>query len=176
MSNSDTSLIAQIGKTIGLWGDLKFHIHTDFPEQFSVGNSYKSSKGTLTIKSINPTRGTVLFTGFEDIDSAKKLTNTKIFADIDDTKSNCNLKDGQHFWFDIIGCKLFEEDEDLGEVVDIQRFGDTDYLYIETNEKIVLDGFSKTFLVPYIDRYVISANVELKIVYSKDTKDILEMS
>ena len=27
----DDALIAQIGRTIGLWGDLKFHLHTDFP-------------------------------------------------------------------------------------------------------------------------------------------------
>ena len=52
MSNDD-SLIAQIGRTIGLWGDLKFHLHTDFPEQFKVGNTYKSSRGDLTIADIN---------------------------------------------------------------------------------------------------------------------------
>jgi len=29
--------IAQLGKTHGLRGDLKLHLHTDFPEQFKVG-------------------------------------------------------------------------------------------------------------------------------------------
>jgi 16S rRNA processing protein RimM len=176
MSNSDTSLIAQIGRTVGLWGDLKFHIHTDFPEQFTIGSSYKSSRGTLTIKAINPTRGIILFTGYEDIDSAKKLTNTKIFANEAETQDKCNLKDGEHFWFDVIGCKLYEGSQDLGKVVDIQRLGDTDYLYIETDEDIVSDGFAKSFLVPYINRYVISADTKEQIVYTKDTKDILEMS
>ena len=176
MSNTDTALIAQIGKTIGLWGDLKLHIHTDFPEQFTIGSSYKTARGTLTIKSINFVRGIVLFTGFEDIDSAKKLTNTKIFANEDDTKNNCDLKDGQHFWFDVIGCSLYENDENLGEVVDIQRLGDTDYLYIKTDEQLVANEFAKSFLVPYINRYIISADTQAQKVYSKDAKDILEMS
>ena len=52
MSN-DSSLIAQIGRTVGLWGDLKFHLHTDFPEQFKIGTSYQSDRGTLTISDIN---------------------------------------------------------------------------------------------------------------------------
>lgn len=130
MSNDD-SLIAQIGRTIGLWGDLKFHLHTDFPEQFKVGNTYKSNRGDLTIADINFTRGIIRFTGYESIDSAKKLTNTKLFANEEQTKENCELSEGQHFWFDVIGCTVKQGDEILGEVTDIQRMADTDYLVIK---------------------------------------------
>ncbi|MEA2047085.1 MAG: ribosome maturation factor RimM [Campylobacterota bacterium] len=175
MSN-DASLIAQIGRTIGLWGDLKFHLHTDFPEQFKVGNTYKSSRGDLTIADINFTRGIVRFRGYESVDAAKKLTNTKLFADEAQTKATCDLNEGQHFWFDIIGCLLKEGDEILGEITDIQRMGDTDYLAIKTEESLAKEGLSKSFLLPYIDRYVIRADTEEKIVYSKDAKDILEAS
>lgn len=175
MSN-DTSLIAQIGRTIGLWGDLKFHIHTDFPEQFKVGTSYKTNRGELTIADINEKRGTIRFVGYESIDSAKKLTNTKIFADVAQTKENCDLEEGQHFWFDIIGCTVKQGDEVLGEVTDIQRMADTDYLVIKTDDTLVKDDLSKSFLLPYIDRYVLTADTEQKIVYTKDAKDILEAS
>ncbi len=175
MSN-DNSLIAQIGRTIGLWGDLKFHLHTDFPEQFKVGNTYKSNRGDLTIADINFKRGIIRFTGYESIDSAKKLTNTKLFADEKLTKENCNLSEGQHFWFDIIGCVVKQDDELLGVIEDIQRMGDTDYLIIETDKVLVEAGLSKNFLLPYIDRYVIKADTEEKIVYTQDAKDILEAS
>jgi len=175
MSN-DTSLIAQIGRTIGLWGDLKFHMHTDFPEQFKIGNTYKSNRGDLTIADINFTRGIVKFSGYESIDSAKKLTNVKIFADISQTRENCDLKEGQHFWFDIIGCTVKQGDEVLGEVTDIQRMADTDYLVIKTDDILVKLDFSKSFLLPYIDRYVLTVGLEEKVVYTKDAKDILEAS
>ena len=175
MSNDD-SLIAQIGRTIGLWGDLKFHLHTDFPEQFKVGNTYKSNRGDLTIADINFKRGIIRFTGYESIDSAKKLTNTKLFANEAQTKENCDLNEGQHFWFDIIGCVLKQDDEVLGVIEDILRMGDTDYLAIKTAENLVEAGLSKTFLLPYIEHYVIKADTEEKIVYTKDAKDILEAS
>ena len=174
--SDDASLIAQIGRTVGLWGDLKFHIHTDFPEQFKVGQTYKTNRGDLTIFDINENRGTIRFQGYESIDSAKKLTNVKIFADIAQTKENCDLDEGQHFWFDIIGCAVEDEGLVIGTIEDIQRMGDTDYLVIKTDESFVKEGLSKTFLLPYIDRYVVKADVESKLVYTKDAKDILESS
>ena len=174
--STEASLIAQVGRTIGLWGDLKFHLHTDFPEQFKVGNTYKSSRGDLTIADINFKRGIIKFRGYESIDSAKKLTNVKIFADIEQTRENCELKEGQHFWFDIIGCSVKQGDELLGKVTDIQRMADTDYLVIETEASLVKADFAKSFLLPYIDRYVLTVGLEEKVVYTKDAKDILEAS
>ena len=172
----DDSLIAQIGRTIGLWGDLKFHLHTDFPEQFKVGNTYKSNRGDLTIADINFKRGIIRFTGYESIDSAKKLTNTKIYANIEQTKENCDLKEGQHFWFDVIGCSVKQDDEVLGVIEDIQRMGDTDYLLLKTDDILAASELPKTFLIPYIDRYVLNVDTEEKVVYVKDAKDILEAS
>ena len=175
MSNDD-SLIAQIGRTIGLWGDLKFHIHTDFPEQFKVGKTYRSNRGDLTIADINFTRGIVKFRGYESIDSAKKLTNTKIYANMEQTKENCDLKKGQHFWFDVIGCSVKQDDEVLGVIEDIQRMGDTDYLIMKTDDALVKADLPKTFLIPYIDRYILNVEIEEKTVYAKDAKDILKAS
>ena len=172
----DNALIAQIGRTIGLWGDLKFHLHTDFPEQFKIGNTYKSNRGDLTIADINFTRGIIKFRGYESVDSAKKLTNTKIFANEAQTRENCELKEGQHFWFDIIGCTLMQEEMVLGIVTEIQRMGDTDYLVIDTDKALIGAGLSKNFLLPYIEHYVIDVDIKEKIVYTKDAKDILEAS
>ena len=174
--SKDDALIAQIGRTIGLWGDLKFHLHTDFPEQFKVGKTYKSDRGDLTIADINFTRGTIRFTGYESIDSAKKLTNTKLYANEEQTKENCELGEGQHFWFDVIGCVVKQDDEVLGMVDDIQRMADTDYLAVKTDTSLVEAGLSKQFLLPYIERYIIKVDTEEKIVYTKDAKDILEAS
>ncbi len=174
--STDASLIAQIGRTIGLWGDLKFYLHTDFPEQFKIGNTYKSSRGDLTIAAIDLKKGIIRFRGYESIDAAKKLTNVKIFADIEQTRENCALKEGEYFWFDIIGCSLRQEDELLGQVTQIQRMADTDYLMIETDVSLVQAGFSKSFLLPYINRYVLRVDLEEKVIYTKDAKDILEAS
>ncbi|MFT7880287.1 MAG: ribosome maturation factor RimM [Sulfurimonas sp.] len=168
--------IAQIGRTVGLWGDLKIHFHTDFPEQFQVGQTYHSDRGELTLTDINPKKGTVRFQGHEGLESAKKLTNAKIYATEAETKANCKLAEGEHFWFDIIGCKVMQGDELLGEVKDIQRMLDVDYLAIKTDKALVSEGLAKNFLLPYIPRYVVKADTDKQTIFTQDAKDILEAS
>ncbi len=168
--------IAQVGKTHGLQGDLKLHIHTDFPEQFKVGYSFETSSGKLEILSVNLDRGIVRFKGYEGVDYAKKLINTKIYASLEETKERCQLKEGEHFWFEIETCSVVEEGITLGKVLEMQRLAEVNYMFIETDAKLVEDGFSKTFLVPYIERYVLETNVEKQVVLTKDAKEILEAS
>ena len=174
--SKDKALIAQIGRTVGLWGDLKFHLHTDFPEQFTQGKTYASSRGDLTISEINEKRGTIRFVGYESIDSAKKLTNVKIFANEAETKAVCTLGKGQYFWFDMIGCEIHEASLVLGQIKEVQRMADTDYLLIQTDATLVKEGATKSFLIPYIERYVLEVDIEAQRVYTKDAKDILEAS
>ena len=168
--------IAQVGKTHGLHGDLKLHLHTDFPEQFQVGNSFDSSSGRLEISRINPNRGTIAFKGYDGVDYAKKLTNTKIYASLEETKQNCKLNEGEHFWFDLEGCKVFEDNKLLGVVKEVQRLCDVDYLSIQTDKSLVDAGFAKTFLIPKIDRYILSIDIDNKTINTTDAKEILEAS
>jgi len=173
---SNQFFIAQVGKTVGLWGDLKIHFHTDFPEQFEVGKHFDSSRGSLEIIAIDFNRSLVRFRGYEGVDIAKKLTNAKIYTSLEDTKANCKLDEGQHFWFDIMDSMLYDGEELLGKVVDIQRILDLDYLQVETSAKLIEAGLAKSFLVPYIERYIERVDSKLKSIYTHDTKDILEAS
>ena len=176
MNKPQRFFIAQVGKTHGLYGDLKLHIHTDFPEQFKAGYSFQTSSGLLEIKEVNLTRGIISFRGYEGIDFAKKLTNTKIYATLEETKERCELKDGEHFWFEIEGCVLSEDNVILGKISEMQRLADVNYMLIETDEALIKEGFSTTFLVPYIDRYLLKTDIETKTVFTKDAKEILEAS
>lgn len=176
MNRAKRFLIAQVGKTHGLYGDLKLHLHTDFPEQFKAGYTFQSSSGTLEIERIDLKRGIISFKGYSGIDYAKRLTNTKIYASLEETKERCKLKEDEHFWFEIEACSVMENDVLLGKISEMQRLADVDYLFIETDKKLVEEGFSKTFLVPYIDRYIIKKDIESKIIFTKDAKEILEAS
>jgi len=173
---NETFFIAQIGRTVGLWGDLKLHLHTDFPEQFKTGVTLKSDRGELMISDINFKRGTIRFQGYESIDSAKKLTNAKLYADLKQTQENCALNKGEYFYFDIEGCKVLQGDLLLGIVEEVQRLADTDYLVIQTDEVLVNEGLPKSFLLPYIDRYILRTDIEEKKIYTQDARDILEAS
>jgi len=168
--------IAQIGKTHGLYGDLKFHLHTDFPEQFQVGYTFQTSSGDLEIKEVNLKRGIISFRGYEGVDFAKKLTNTKIYATLKETKERCQLEEGEHFWFEIEGCSVVENETVLGKISEMQRLAEVNYMFIDTDEALIKEGYSSTFLVPYIERYLLKTNIEEKKVLVQDAKEILEAS
>jgi 16S rRNA processing protein RimM len=176
MNQPKRFFIAQLGKTHGLHGDLKLHIHTDFPEQFKAGYTFQSSSGLLEIHEVNLKRGIISFKGYSGVDYAKKLTNTKIYASLEETRERCALKENEHFWFELEGCEVVEDGLLLGRVAEMQRLADVDYMFIETSQDLVEKGFSKTFLIPNIELYVLKKDIESKTIFTKDAKEILEAS
>ncbi len=173
---SEKFFIAQIGRTVGLHGDLKLNLHTDFPEQFKTGVVFSTARGDLEIASYNDKRGLIRFVGYASMESAKQLTNVKLYSTLEQTKEQIELREGEHFWFDIIGSSVIENGEVLGRVEDIDRMLDTDYLSINTDSALVEAGMPKSFLLPYIPRYIESFDTEAKEIYVIDARDVLEAS
>lgn len=170
--------VAKLGKAVGLKGEMKIFIESDFPEQFKKGAIFTTNKNmTLEIASLNEKRGTVIFTTINNVDDAKKLTNSQLFTSYEQTKIDCELKENQFFWFDIEQCKIVENGKNLGKVIDIHRYPTSDYLEIKTDDDLVKDGFSNTFLIPYIfDTYILNVDIESKTITTKDALAILENS
>ena len=167
--------VAKLGKTVGLKGLLKLHIDSDFPEQFKVGASFTTNKKqTLIIESINLNNNTVKFEGLNSIEEARRYINSQLLTTLEDTKNNCNLSENQYFWFDLEECKIFENDELLGTVIDIHRYPSDDYFEIKTNTELLNDDFKvKTFLLPYNDNYILNVDIKSKTINSQNAKDIL---
>ena len=66
MSNQSDKLlhIATIGKAVGLHGDLKLHIKSDFPEQFVKGAKFFiSKKRTIELSIVDMERGLIRIKG-----------------------------------------------------------------------------------------------------------------
>jgi 16S rRNA processing protein RimM len=161
--------VCKVGKTVGLNGQLKLHIDSDFPEQFFKGATFLTNKNiNLTIETFNKKNNLVKFVGFDNIDTSKKLINQQLFSTIQDTKTNCTLDENQFFWFDLIGCKIIENDKILGEVIEIHRYPISDYFEIQTQ--------NKTFLLPYLPAYILNVDIEAKMILVNGAFDILEAS
>jgi len=179
LNQSKTPLlhIATIGKTVGIKGDLKFHIKCDFPEQFIEGSTFLiNKKDTITLSEVNLDRLLVKVNGMTTIEDAKKFTNVKLFTTYEDTRKNCHLEDGEYFWFDLEDCQIYEDGKLLGVVKDVERIAITNYLNIITDESLVKDGFSKNFLVPFVEPFKKSVDIDKKIITVSGAMDILEAS
>ena len=128
----------------------------------------------VTIQYYYPEREIIKFIEINSIDEAKLLTNSVIYATEEETRKNCHLREGEFFWFEIIGCKIIENGVFLGTVKDIYRYPSSDYLLIETNEKLLKKTKVSTFLIPYVDRYIKNVNIEEKEIFTQNGLLLLE--
>lgn len=176
--------IAKLGRSIGTSGLMKCIIFTDFPNIFQKGNIFfikpyhailENQMQPLTLKSFNLSRSTIAFEEINSLEEAKKITNFLLLSSIEDTKKYCHLQQNEFFWFDIIGCNIFEDTTPLGCVKDIQRIANTDYLIIQTHKELS-SLFAKEFLIPYLDHFIISVDIKNKKIHTKNTKNLLEAS
>ena len=168
--------VARLGRSVGLRGDMRFHLLTDFPEQFKPGTTFESDRGPLVIEYYNPKRGIIKFKGIDTPEEAKKYTNAYLYSDIESTKNSFQLQENEYFWFDILDSAIYENGEKLGIVKDIQRLPSSDYLLVETDEKLKKQNFAKSFLIPFIDRFIQDVDIDNKKISVTGAKEILEAS
>lgn len=170
--------VAKLGKAVGLQGQLRLFIDSDFPEQFKQNAVFTTNKGLeLKVIEYNPTRELIKFEGYMDLETARKLTNQELFTSIENTKDNCNLKKNEFFWFDLISCEIYENDLKLGLVKEMHRYPLNDYMEISTDAELVKKGLPNIFLIPHIfDKYVIKIDIVLKRIDVINSFEILENS
>ncbi|VEG81899.1 21K [Wolinella succinogenes] len=168
--------MARFGRAVGLKGEVKLHLLTDFPETLKGGKSFLWEKGTLTLRSFNPHSNQARFDEINSREEAALLTNHLLYTTMEKTLQECTLEEGEHFWFEIVGCEVMEEGERLGKVEGIERLGAVDYLIIQTDPLLQKALGIKRFLVPYIDRFVLLADVKNRLVECSGAKGILEAS
>ena len=177
MSNqSNRFQVAKLGKAVGMRGEMKFHLKTDFPEQFKAGTCFKTKRGELVIETYNPERDLVKFKGYNSVEDAKKLTNLDLFVSEEETREGITLEEGQYFWFDIVGSNVYEGDLLLGKVAEVERLGVTDYLKLDTDESLVAKKMPNSFLIPYLDNFVLEVDTPSKLIKVQGGFDILEAS
>ncbi len=195
--------IAKIGKTHGLKGWQKIHLLTDFPEQFKPNATYESDKISLTIEKIDIKKRLVKFKGIDTPEEAKKLTGKMLYTTEEQTKENIKLKENEYFWFDIIGCEVYENKElriekavspknrqifrdadgesELYKNDELIKLGivkeiqraDVDYLLINTDENLIKLGYPKRFLIDF-KRHVKDVDISNKKIIANGAMDILD--
>lgn len=179
MSNQSDKLlhIATIGKAVGLGGDMKLHIKSDFPEQFVKGAKFFiSKKRTIELSKVDLDRSLIKIVGVNNPEDAKRFTNEKIYTTYEDTRKNIDLQEGQYFYFDIEDCQVYENGQLLGVVDEVDRIGATDYLTVITDISLVEKDLPKSFLIPYQDHFLVSVDIDKKIIEVSGGLDILKAS
>ncbi len=168
--------VAKIGKTVGLKGEVKLHLLTDFPNQFKKGIKFSTDISEVEIEYYHKDRGVVKFKNYSSVEDIQKLINKTLYCNFEETRKNCKLNKDEFFWFDVIHCKVVENGKVLGIIKDIERFGVADYFIILTDEDLLKQKLPNRFLLPYIDKYILNVDIKNKIVTTKGAMEILENS
>ena len=177
MSKEELIHIATIGKAIGLKGEMKLNLFTDFPEQFKKNASFETSKNTtITISKVNHNKPSIYINGIDSVEDAKRYTNVKLYSTQSKTREDIKLNDGEYFYFDLIDSKVFEGELLLGTLSEIDRIGINNYFKIDTTKELQDKGLAKSFLLPYLDKFILDVDIDSKTIKVQNGLDILEES
>ena len=167
--------VATLGKSVGLRGYMKLHLQSDFPQQFQNGKTFFiNGDHTVTIEHIKDSL--VKFVGIDTPEDAKRLTNKQLYTTHEETRENCELKENEYFYFDLIGSAVIENSKHLGIIKDIDRLGSVDYLMVETDTDLVQDKLPKSFLIPYQPPFIVDVDIKAHVVQVNGGLDILKAS
>ena len=156
---------------------MKLNLFSDFPEQFKKNATFETSKNsTVTISKVNHNKPSIYINGVDSIEDAKRYTNVKLYSTESKTREDIKLDDGEYFYFDLVNCKVYEDDLLLGTLSEIDRIGISNYFKIDTTKELQDKDFAKSFLLPYLDNFILDVDIEAKTIKVQNALDILEES
>ena len=167
--------IGKLTKPVGVKGLIKVIPLTDFPERFlklkEVFLFDESSKKLIinlkTEKSLFRIKDVSLFSnyiklkldGYDDINEIGKFINKLICID---EKKKVKLPKGFYYYFDMLGCRVYEDELEIGEVIKIDNFGSSDILFVRT-------GKGNEVMIPLLKEFVskidiVKKRIEVKLI------------
>ena len=159
----------KITGTHGIKGMTRVQVWADdneFLTNFKTVYTDSDGKNNLEIVRVQPhgTVALIAFKGINTVEQAEKLRGTVIYINRDDA----NLPEGRYFISDLLGCSVFDADscELLGKITDVSETGANDVWHISK------DG--KEYLVPAIDEFIVSVDVENEKAVIRPMKGIFD--
>ena len=164
--------IGQIVSTHGIRGEVRVNPWCDTPEfmkKFKTLYFDKNGEKSVKITSCRP-HGNVVIMKLDSIDTvedAQKLRNKTLYMNRKDAK----LNKGDWFIQDLIGCTVFDADDNskqYGKLTNVAQTGANDIWFIENN--------GKEYIIPAIKDVVINVDVEIESVFIRPLRGIFDES
>ena len=161
--------VGKIVTTHGIKGEVKVKVETDDDSRFDVGNKLyvgiddKHITSEIVIDSARYQKDMVLlsFNKIKDINEVLKYVGQLLFVDIDEVR-----EDGEIYYDDLIDCKVFVDDKEIGIVTDVMEVPQGEILRIKKDN-------GKTALVPYVDEFIREVDIDNKIIIINPIEGLL---
>ena len=153
----DAVLVGVIIAPHGVAGAVSAECLSDNPRRFAVGAELTDDRGQVyKIAQASPHKGRLLLRleGVDRREDAEKLRGKKLYAVPDEQDQ---LPDGQYYHYQLIGLKVRENGELLGELNEVLSYSANDVF-------LVRDSSGKELLIPALKAIVKNIDLEQKIM------------
>jgi 16S rRNA processing protein RimM len=165
--------VARVLKTQGRRGEVAVEVHSNVPERFVEGLKLLAlaedgSRRELHIEAVWPHKGHLVlkFAGVDSISEAELLAGCELQLPRD---QRAQLESGWRYVSDLIGCAVFNRDQQIGEIEDV-RFGAGEA------PLLMVKAGSKEYEIPFAEAYLTSTDVERKKICMKLPEGMLEVN
>lgn len=163
--------LGQIVGTHGIRGEIRINPWCDSPDFAKKFKTvYFDNKGENSIKvTSSRAHGNIILMkleGIDSIDSAQNLRNKMLYI----KRADARLPEGTWFIEELIGCKVFDADDNeklYGDITDVSQTGANDVWHIT-------DENGTEYLIPSIKEVVIKVEVAENRVFIRPLKGIFE--
>lgn len=159
LSVDDFISIGKIVKPVGVKGNLKIIFLTDFPERFydlktvklfcekdnkfTVNRFTGSSDFDISECKVFDDYVRICFKDYTTIELTKELINTIVVIE---EEKRVKLGKNSFYYYELVGCKVFDKGELIGEVTSIDNYGSGDLFNVLSK--------GKQFYIPYRNEFV----------------------
>lgn len=151
--------IGKIINTHGIRGELKVYPTSDqLEERFAPGENvyltYDKKTLEFEIESVRVHKGVLLvvFKDHHDINLVEKYKGCMLFVE-----ASHEDEEDDYYYFELIGCKVMENDEEIGIVTEIIETQAHEILRVKRDNQTDV-------LIPYVDEFIEDVNVDEQII------------
>jgi 16S rRNA processing protein RimM len=172
LDTNDFIAIGKIVKSIGIKGNLKIISLTDFPERFNQLKKvflFDEKKKKFFVNKFNDDYEFVIesckfydnyinakFEKYYSRTESDELVNLILLVR---EKDRVKLSDGNFYYYELIGIKVYDKDKMIGKVISINNYGSDDLLTIKSGEN---DVNSKEILIPFRKEFIKKIDIDNK--------------
>lgn len=162
--NEELVIVGKVINFFGIKGELK--ILSDFDKEelaFKCRMHVLIKEEWLEITSVRKHKNYILIrvNNLNDINLITKYIGFNVYI----RKADLNLGDDEYLLDDLIGAKVIDEKNNIGEVIDAYIGPSSSYV------KVLYEN--KEYLIPLVDAYIKKFDKNNKILYTTNAKDLI---
>ena len=174
MTSDEFITLARVVKTQGRHGEVGVEIHSTIPGRFVEGMRLwalppgpSESRSELRVESLWPHKDLLVlkFAGLDSMTQAETLLKCELQVP---RSQRAELDAGWNYVSDLVGCTVFDHEQEVGRIEDVQ-FGAG-----EAPLLIVADATGQKFDVPFAEAYLESVDLGRRQVRMKLPEGLLE--